>query len=111
MGYKEMQIDVGSLGTEALRERQPAEQLDEALLRAAKERYGDSGSIVFQAIKAAVGAVAKRNKMSADEALQQMIDGRRSIKLVTRTQTVGSEDEVDNLDIKKGLAALDPQVF
>lgn len=92
MEDKGMKIDVAAVAKQALRERQPAEELDEALLRAAKDRYGASGPVVFQAIKAARSAVAKRNNVSVDEALQQMMDRQRSISLVTCAHTIATDD-------------------
>lgn len=94
MEHREMKIDVAGVAKQALRERQPAEELDEALLRAAKDRYGESGPLVFQAIRAARSAVAKRNHVSVDEALQQMMDRQRSISLIRCPQSIGTDEAI-----------------
>jgi hypothetical protein len=94
MEHKEMKIDVASVAKQALQERQPAEEMDEALLRVAKDRYGESGPVVFQAIRAARSAVAKRNHVSVDEALQQMMDRQRSISLIRFQQGAGTDEAI-----------------
>ncbi len=89
-----MKIDVTAMAKQALRERRPAEEINDALLRVAKDCYGDSGPLVFQAIRAAQGAVAKRNNVSLDEALQQMMEKQRSINLITWTHAAGSDEMI-----------------
>jgi len=95
MGHKEIKIDVAAMAIQALRERRPSEQLDDTLLRIAKDRYGESGTVVFQAIKAARNAMAKRSNVSQDEALQQIMDGQRSISLITYPHAVGANEAID----------------
>ncbi len=79
----EMKIDVTAMAKQALRERRPAEEMNDALLRVAKDCYGESGPLVFQAIRAAQGAVARRNNVTLEEALQQIVEKQRSINLIT----------------------------
>lgn len=92
---KEMKIDVAAVAKQAFQERGPAEAIDQALLRVAKNRYGESGLVVFQAIRAARGALAKRKNVSTEEALQQLIDGQRLISLITYPQTPGADEVFD----------------
>ncbi len=98
MEYKEMKIDVAIMAKQALQEGCPAAQLDAALLRAAKEHYGASGSVVFQAIRAALVAIAKRKKVGADEALQEMMRQQRSIRLVMYAQRSDAGEAGDSPD-------------
>ncbi len=95
MVHNEMKIDVAAVAKQAFQELGPAEEMDQALLRAAKNRYGESGPLVYQAIQAVQGALAKRNNVSKGEALQQLIDKQRSIRLITCPQISGTEEVID----------------
>ncbi len=90
----EMKIDVTAMAKQALRERLPAEEINDALLRVAKDCYGESGPLVFQAIRAAQGAVARRNNVTLEEALHQMVEKQRSINLITWTHVTGAEEMI-----------------
>ncbi len=89
---KEMKIDVAAVAKQAFQELGPAEEINQALLRAAKNRYGESGPLVFQVVLAVQGALAKRNNVSTGEALQQLIDKQRPISLITCPQISGTEE-------------------
>jgi hypothetical protein len=68
----ELVIDVKSLVGDALNSRQPREDLDEALLRAAKARYGDRALEVFNALTAALDLQAKQSGKAREEALHDL---------------------------------------
>ena len=99
MEQKELKIDVAALARQALKERQPGEDLDEALLRSCKKLYGETGAIAFQAVQSALAALAERNKVDREQALQQIIDGKSSVNVSTRTQVTHkvSTASLDNL--------------
>lgn len=98
MEQKEMKIDVAAVARQALQERQPGEDLDEAILRSCKKLYGESGTTAFQAIQNALRALAERNKVDQERALQQIINGQSSISIVTSTETVSTQKVVSSLD-------------
>ena len=86
MEQKELKVDVATIARQVLQERQPGEDLDEALLRSCKKLYGEAGTVAFQAIQNAVAALAERNNVDREKALQQIMEGKSSISVVTRTQ-------------------------
>lgn len=86
MEQKELKIDVAAAARQALQERQPGEDLDEALLRSCKKLYGESGATTFQAVQNAVSAIAQRLNVDREKAVQQITEGKASISVVTRTQ-------------------------
>ncbi|MBI4527298.1 MAG: hypothetical protein HY695_26180 [Deltaproteobacteria bacterium] len=100
MVEKELEIDVTAVGRKALQERQPEEDLEEALLRACKQVYGESSLMAFQAIQSGLRATAEHNQVDLETALQQMMTGQSSISVVTKTETIttqkvlGSGDEL-----------------
>jgi hypothetical protein len=68
----ELVIDVKGLVDDALNTRQSDEDLDEALLRAAKSRHGDRALEVFNALDAALDFRVKRSGKSREEALRDL---------------------------------------
>jgi hypothetical protein len=68
----ELVIDVKGMAEDALRTRQPDEDLDEALLRAAKTRYGDRALEVFNALNAALDLQVKQSGKAREEALRDL---------------------------------------
>jgi hypothetical protein len=83
---REQQIDVAGVARQALVERQPGEDLDEALLRSCKKLYGEVGAMTFEAVQSAVTALAQHNKINWAEALQQIANGQAAVDVVTQTQ-------------------------
>ena len=75
MEQKEIRIDHVAVARQALRERQPEEYLDEALLRTCKRLYGESGLMVFKAFQNLIGRFAQRDNVDFERALQQFMDG------------------------------------
>ncbi len=113
MEQKEMKIDLSAVARQAMQERQPGEDLDEALLRSCKKLYGESGTTAFLAVQNALRAVADRNKVDPEKALQQIMDGKSSVSVVTRTEvtqktSTGSLDDVPpeiRAEVEKALAS------
>ena len=65
-------IDVKGLVDDAQNTRHSDEDLDEALLRAAKSRYGDRALAVFNALNAALAFQVKRSGKAREEALSDL---------------------------------------
>lgn len=113
MEQKEMKIDLAAMARQVLQDRQPGEDLDEALLRSCKKLYGESGITAFQAVQNALQGLAERNKLDPEKALQQIMDGKSSISVVTRTQmtqktSTGSLDDLPpemRAEVEKALAS------
>jgi predicted RNA-binding Zn-ribbon protein involved in translation (DUF1610 family) len=87
MEQKELEIDVAAVAQETVQDRQPGEDLDEALLRNCKKLYGESGTIALQAIQSAVTALAGRTKIDYETALKQIAAGQSSVRVTARIQT------------------------
>ena len=87
MEQEELKIDAAALGRETLRERQLGEDLDEALLRSCKKLYGESGTIAFQAMQAALTALADGTKIDRETALKQIAEGKSPVRIATDIQT------------------------
>ncbi len=98
MEQKELKIDLASVATEALKQRQPGEDLDEALLRSCKKLYGEAGATVFQGVRSALSAIASKKNVDQETALQQVMSGHASASIVTRTQTVITQKGSSSLD-------------
>lgn len=92
MASQEIIIDVTSLARQAFRERRPAEELDNTLLRVAKDHYGKSGPVVFEAISAARRVVAARKNVSMEEALRQLMENHQSMSLITCPRATGAKE-------------------
>jgi hypothetical protein len=58
MEPNELTIDVAVVAREAMGERRPEEDLDEAILRSCKKLYGEAGVTAFQAVQSAATALA-----------------------------------------------------
>lgn len=90
----ELVIDVKGMAEDALRTRQPDEDLDEALLRAAKTRYGDRALEVFTALKAALDLQVQRSGHSREEALAELSGPMivaKSVSSVSKTFSFGAK--------------------
>lgn len=72
MTPQRINIDFAVVTRRTAQERQAAEDLDEALLRACKALYGDQGVSVFEVVHRAVQARATQDGVPFDEALQRM---------------------------------------
>lgn len=87
MEQTELKIDAAAVGRETLQERQPGEDLDEALLRSCKKLYGESGMMAFQAMQSALTALTERTKIDRDTALRQIAEGKSSVRISTHSLT------------------------
>ena len=87
MEQTELRIDAAAVGRQTLQERQPGEDLDEALLRSCKKLYGEIGTIAFPAIQSALTALAERTNVDRETALNQIAEGKSSVRINTRIQT------------------------
>lgn len=99
MEQKELKIDVAAVARQVLQDRQPGEDLDEAILRACKHLYAESGAMAFQAVRGAIQSHADRNKEDFENALRDIAEGgggMRSVAGIITTQriTAGSLDEL-----------------
>jgi hypothetical protein len=81
MEEKNLSIDAAAVAREALQVRQPGEDIDEALLRACKKLYGESGMFAFQGIQGALGALAGRGNLDRESALKQMAGGQSGVQM------------------------------
>ena len=81
MEEKNLQVDAAAVAREALRDRQPGEDIDEALLRACKKLYGESGMFAFQGIQGALGALAGHGNLDRESALKQMAGGQTGVQM------------------------------
>ncbi len=112
MELNELKIDVVSVAREALTERGPEEDLDEAILRSCKKLYGERGATAFQAVQSAATALAQRDDGDREKALRRIADGKASVNVVTRTRITqkGSTKSLDDLspemraEVEKALA-------
>jgi predicted RNA-binding Zn-ribbon protein involved in translation (DUF1610 family) len=86
MEPKELKIDAAAVGRETLQERQPGEDLDEALLRSCKKLYGESEMMVFQAMQSALKTLGERTA-DRETALKQIAEGRSSVRISTHSFT------------------------
>lgn len=87
METKELKIDAAAAARETLAERQPGEDLDEALLRSCKKLYGDSGMTAFQALASALQMLAARSDGGREAALRQIAEGTSNIRIATTVHT------------------------
>ena len=87
MEEKELKIDAAAAARETLQERQPGEDLDEALLRSCKKLYGESGMMAFQALQSAVASIAERANGDREAALKQIAEGKSSVRVSTSIHT------------------------
>jgi len=87
MEQNELKIDTAAVGRETLQERQPGEDLDEALLRSCKKLCGDSGTMALQALQSAVASIAERTNVDREIALKQMAEGKSSVRVSTSIHT------------------------
>ena len=113
MEPNELKIDVAGVAREAMAERQPEEDLDEAILRSCKKLYGEAGVTAFQAVQSAATALAQREGGDREKALRHMADGNASVKVVARMRITqkGSTKSLDDLspemraDVEKALTS------
>jgi predicted nucleic acid-binding Zn-ribbon protein len=113
MEPSELNIDVGSVAREAIAERKPDEDLDEAILRSCKKLYGEAGVTAFQAVQSAATALAQREDGDREKALRRIADGKASVNVVTRMLITrnGSTKSLNDLppemraEVEKALAS------
>jgi hypothetical protein len=87
MEEKQLKIDAAVVARETLQERQPGEDLDEALLPSCKKLYGESGMMAFQALQSAVAGIAERANGDRETALKQIAEGKSSVRVSTSIHT------------------------
>jgi hypothetical protein len=92
MQQEELKIDLASVAALAVKDLQPGEDLDEALLRSCKKLYGESGVIAFDAIQSALSAFATKKKIDKGTALAQLVSGQEPVSITSRTETVTTSD-------------------
>jgi rubrerythrin len=97
MEPNELSVDVASVAREALAERRPDEDLDEAILRSCKKLYGEAGVTAFQAVQSAASALAQRNDGNRENALRKIADGNTSVNVVARIR-ITQKDSTKSLD-------------
>jgi hypothetical protein len=113
MEPSELNIDVASVAREALADRKPEEDLDEAILRSCKKLYGDAGVTAFQAVESAATALAQREDGDREKVLRRIADGKASVNVVTtlRITRKGSTTSLEDLppemraEVEKALAS------
>jgi HPt (histidine-containing phosphotransfer) domain-containing protein len=113
MEPSELKIDVAGVAREAIAERAPEEDLDEAILRSCKKLYGEAGMIAFQAVQSAATALAQREDGDREKALRHIADGKASVNVVARMRITqrGSTKSLDDLspemraEVEKALAS------
>ena len=113
MEPSELNIDVASVAREAIAERGPEEDLDEAILRSCKKLYGEAGVTAFQAVQSAATALAQRGDGDREKALRHIADGKGLVNVVARVQITqkGSTKSLDDLspemraEVEKALAS------
>lgn len=113
MEPNELKIDVAGVAREALTERGPEEDLDEAILRSCKKLYGKAGVTAFQAVQSAATALAQREDGDREKALRRIADGNASVNVVARMRITqkGSTKSLEDLspemraEVQKALAS------
>lgn len=113
MEPSELKIDVAGVAREAIAERGPEEDLDEAILRSCKKLYGEAGVTAFQAVQSAATALAQRGDGDREKALRRIADGKASVNVVARVRITqkGSTKSLDDLspemraEVEKALAS------
>ncbi len=98
METKDLNIDVTAVAKEALRDRQPGEDLDESLLRTCKGLYGTSGLTAFQTVRNAVEAYATRRNLSIEGAVQEIAAGRSTVQITAFTKTFSAQRTATSID-------------
>jgi predicted RNA-binding Zn-ribbon protein involved in translation (DUF1610 family) len=112
MEEKDLKIDAATAARETLQERQPGEDLDEALLRSCKKLYGESGMTAFQALQSAVASIAELTKIDRETALKQIAEGKSSVRVSASihathkftTSSMGDLSPETRAEIDKALA-------
>src|SRR5580692_9634219 len=99
MEPNEIKIDVASVAREAIAEREPEEDLDEAILRSCKKLYGEAGVTAFQAVQSVATALAQREDGDREKALRTIAAGSASVNVVARMRIIrkGSTTSLDDL--------------
>lgn len=113
MEPNELKIDVAGVAREAIAEREPEEDLDEAILRSCKKLYGEAGVTAFQAVQSAATAFAEHENGDREKALRRMADGAALVNIVARMRIIqkGSTKSLDDLapemraEVEKALAS------
>jgi rubrerythrin len=113
MEPNELSVDVAGVAREALTERRPGEDLDEAILRSCKKLYGEAGVTAFEAVQSAISALAQRDDGNQENALRKIADGKTSVDVVARIRIThkGSTKSLDDLspemcaEVEKAIAS------
>ena len=113
MELNELKIDVGAVAREALLERGPEEDLDEAILRSCKKLYGEAGVTAFQAVQSAATALAQRDDGDREKALRKITDGKAAVNVVAKiritqkrsTQSLGDLSPEMRAQVEQALAS------
>jgi rubrerythrin len=98
MEQKELKIETASLARAAMADRQPGEDVDEALLRACKRLYGESSMVAFQALQNTLEALSRGKNIDKETALREIASGAVPLSVVTSTETVTTKQFVGSLD-------------
>jgi len=75
MSEESVRFDLTAVARRTLEERRPGQDLDEALLHACKELYGDRGLAAFEACTHAIQAQQSQVRLGPEEALRQLARG------------------------------------
>lgn len=113
MELNELKIDVGAVAREALLERRPEEDLDEAILRSCKKLYGEAGVTAFQAVQSAAMALAQRDDGDREKALRKIADGNAAVSVIAKmritqkgsTQSLGDLSPELRAQVEQALAS------
>ena len=98
MKEEQLQIDLAAVTKEALRDRQPGEDLDEALLRICKDLYGTKGLTAFQSVRNAVEAYATQRNLGLESALQEIAGGSSASNVTTFSKSFSMQKTATSLD-------------
>jgi hypothetical protein len=98
MEEKDLNIDLAAVAKEALRDRQPGEDLDESLLRTCKDLYGKLGLTAFRNVGNAVEAYATQKNLAIDVAMQEIAGGQSAAQVTTFTKTFSTQRVVTPMD-------------
>jgi len=108
---KEMDIDVKKICSEALKDLQPGEDIDEALIRVSKRIYGKDGSDVFATLDFFLNSpYTGTTKL---EEVKKMAKGKSSIKMIHQSKSSSSftVDGVDKGEVPKEILEKLPELF
>lgn len=109
---EKLDINIGEVVKKTLSIQQPAEDLDEALLRACKNLYSDKGMMVFQAFQHLLEGEVKRKGGNREEAFKRLETESVSMTLSSEVKTVVTEISKEispgmNYSFRKAVGSLD----